>query len=773
MLAAKGRRSYEEALLNERAARRRSDFVGRAGQLLDAPPEPEAMLREIVRMAVPDLAELCIVDLVHDGALGETTAYATNPRTLEMLHDSRMRYPLDPEGPHPVAVVARTGRPHLQHEIGAERLRAFAVDEQHLKLMAGAGYATSLAVPLIARGRTIGVLSFMRFGGSAPYADGDIELAVEVARRAALALDNARLFAELRRTEGQLEAVLANLAAAVTVQAPDGTLVYVNQAAAEVMGCSSPEEVLSTPIAQLVDAFVILDEDGRPFDLRELPGRHALAGEESRPTLTQTVFKATGEVRWSVTKATPVRDEHGAVVLAVNIIEDVTDARLAERQQRFLSAASMLVSSSLDIDVTLDKVAGAAVPELADWCCVDVPDERGVVRRAALGAGDADRDALERMRDALSMDADDPGSPAHVLRTGRGVVIGDFDDAAALAWAGGDEERAAVLRASGTRSAMVVPMVAGDRAIGVVTLGTVAQRAAAGRGRAGAGRRARAPRRHRGGERAPARRRARTSPPRCSAACCRRGCPSCRASPSPRAFAPPGRRARWAATSTTSSASATHGWSWWATSPARGPAPPPSPRWRATRCAQRRCTSARRAPCWRASTRRWPPTPTAARSAPRCARASSPPTDGTLRVVLARGGHPPPFLISAAGGAETVGTPGPLLGAFDGGDWEESHFVVGAGDALVFYTDGVTDTRGEDGDVFGEERLSELLDGSAALDADEVASRIDDALQAFEHGHQRDDVALLVLRAGAGGDAPLAGVGALSGIRTAGRPPRP
>ena len=58
------------------------------------------------------------------------------------------RYPLDPGGPHPVAVVARTGRPHLQHEIGAERLRAFAVDEQHLKLMAGAGYATSLAVPL-------------------------------------------------------------------------------------------------------------------------------------------------------------------------------------------------------------------------------------------------------------------------------------------------------------------------------------------------------------------------------------------------------------------------------------------------------------------------------------------------------------------------------------------------------------------------------------------------------------------------------------------------
>ena len=107
----RGRRRYEEALVTERAARRRSDFVARAGELLEAPPEPEAMLREIVRMAVPYMAELCIVDLVHDGELGETTAYATDPRTLEMLYASRTRYPLDAGGPHPVAVAARTGPP--------------------------------------------------------------------------------------------------------------------------------------------------------------------------------------------------------------------------------------------------------------------------------------------------------------------------------------------------------------------------------------------------------------------------------------------------------------------------------------------------------------------------------------------------------------------------------------------------------------------------------------------------------------------------------------
>jgi PAS domain S-box-containing protein len=748
VLAAGGRRSYEEALASERAARRRSDFVGRAGELLEAPPEPEAMLREIVRMAVPYMADLCIVDLVNDGELGETTAFATDPRTLAMLYASRTRYPLDAGGPHPVAVVARTGRPHLQHEIGAERLRAFAVDDEHLRLMLGAGYATSLAVPLVARGRTIGVLSFMRFGGAPRYDDSDAELASEVARRAALALDNARLFAELRRTEGQLEAVLANLAAAVTVQAPDGSLVYVNQAAAEMMGCSSPDEMLATPPAELLEAFVVLDEDGRPYDLANLPGRDALAGRESRPALTHSIVKATGEERWSVTKATPVRDEHGAVVLAVNVIEDVTDARLAERQQRFLSAASMLVSSSLDIDVTLDKVASAAVPELADWCYVDMPDERGVVRRAAMGAGETDRDALERMRDALSMDADDPGSPAHVVRTGRPVLIGDFDESAARAWAGGDEERTATLWASGTRSAMVVPMTAGDRVIGVVTLGTSHSARRLGEAELALadelGRRA-----------GIAVENARLHAARSQIATTLQ-----RSLLPPRLPVVPGLTiaARFRAAGETSDVGGDFydlfgvGDAWMAiVGDVTGKGPGAATITSLARYTMRTAAMYERSPgavlarlnAALGADRERRPICTAV-----CARIESA-DDGTLLVTLARGGHPPPFLITAAGGAETVGIPGPLLGAFDGGTWEERHLVVSAGDALVFYTDGVTDTRGEGGELFGEERLSELLDGAAELDADEVASRIDEALQAFERGQQRDDVALLVLRAAA------------------------
>ena len=123
--------------------------------------------------------------------------------------------------------------------------------------------------------------------------------------------------------------------------------------------------------------------------------------------------------------------------------------------------------------------------------------------------------------------------------------------------------------------------------------------------------------------------------------------------------------------------------------------------------------------------------------------------DGTVRVAIACGGHPPPFLSRHGGGAEAVGAPGPLLGAFD-----ERHAgrgdlgALGAGDALVLYTDGVTDARGGRRAASASERLA-----AAARRAPRPRRRRDrrsrstTRCEAFEHGQQRDDVALLVLRA--------------------------
>jgi serine phosphatase RsbU (regulator of sigma subunit) len=148
-----------------------------------------------------------------------------------------------------------------------------------------------------------------------------------------------------------------------------------------------------------------------------------------------------------------------------------------------------------------------------------------------------------------------------------------------------------------------------------------------------------------------------------------------------------------------------------------------------------------------------------------CARIE-PAGEGRVAATVARGGHPPPYLVSAGGGARDVGTPGPLLGAFEDAAWEEQVVLASPGDALVFYTDGVTDTRGEGGELFGQERLAALLDSATALEADALASRIDRAVQAFERGQQRDDVAMLIVRAGAEETSALLGAAVAAGLAT-------
>ena len=199
----------------------------------------------------------------------------------------------------------------------------------------------------------------------------------------------------------------------------------------------------------------------------DLPGQRLLAGEDAPTLLTRSVVRETGRVYWLLTKATRLDD---AGTLAVNIIEDVTEAKTAERRQRFLADAGELLVASRDYEQTLQHVAALVVPTLADWCALDLVDETGDLQRVALVHHDPEKrrladDLHERYPPRLGTDQ----GLAAVLLDGRSMLVPEVTDDM-LAASARDEEHGRLLLELGMRSAMLVALRTHERIIGVLSL---------------------------------------------------------------------------------------------------------------------------------------------------------------------------------------------------------------------------------------------------------------------------------------------------------------
>ena len=187
--------------------RRAQDFLVAASRLLDSSLDPIETARTIVSTAVPELADLCLIDFRRpDGWLGDSVVAGANPEMAARLERIRREQPLDPAGEHPVAQVLRLNQPMVWRDLKApEVVDKVSQNSEHLQLMNDAGYNSAAVVPLVARGRTLGALSFLHAHGDMRYDQGDLEFLAELGERAALALDNARLYRERDRIAKNLQ----------------------------------------------------------------------------------------------------------------------------------------------------------------------------------------------------------------------------------------------------------------------------------------------------------------------------------------------------------------------------------------------------------------------------------------------------------------------------------------------------------------------------------------------------------------------------------------
>ena len=170
-------------------------FLAEAGETLSSSLNYRATLSSVANLAVPYLADWCLIDVLEeDGSLDRLALTHQDPEKIKLAHELERRYPPDPDAPRGVAQVLRTGRSELVPEIPEPLIDEAARDLEHREILQKLGLKSYMSVPLVARGRTLGAISLVSAESGRRYGPADLKLAEELARRAALAVDNARLY---------------------------------------------------------------------------------------------------------------------------------------------------------------------------------------------------------------------------------------------------------------------------------------------------------------------------------------------------------------------------------------------------------------------------------------------------------------------------------------------------------------------------------------------------------------------------------------------------
>jgi serine phosphatase RsbU (regulator of sigma subunit) len=184
----------QEALNEAHDAQDRLRFLLEASTLLATSLDYEKALKRLAGLATLRLADLCLID-VDDGQGVRRVAAVHRDATRQQLADQLERFAPRANGPHPAVRVMRTGVPERSKEMTPEFLRATTVNEEHFRLTQELGFLSFMCVPLVARDRVLGTITFLATRDSGRrFDEGDLALARDLAYRAALMVDNARLY---------------------------------------------------------------------------------------------------------------------------------------------------------------------------------------------------------------------------------------------------------------------------------------------------------------------------------------------------------------------------------------------------------------------------------------------------------------------------------------------------------------------------------------------------------------------------------------------------
>ena len=561
---------------------------------------------------------------------------------------------------------------------------------------------------------------------------------------------------ELRRLLDRAVAASSNGIIITGPNLPDAPIIYVNPAFERTTGYSR-DEVLGRNCRFLQKG------ERDQSAIQEL--RDAIkAGRECRVVLKN--YKKDGTLFWNELYVSPVHDEEDRLTNFVGVQNDVTDRKKIEEERDLLlareqlaradsvkarrrlsllaTAGTALASATLDHAATLQKISRLAVPELADWCLVDLVDEEGRVSQAAAAHADPEKEGLlKALAGCRQFGEDSPGSTARVLRTGHSTLVQKVPEN--IAEEIDDAEHRRLIRELRPRSVIAVPLLARGRTLGAMTLVSSD------------------PEKHYDDEDLSL---AENLAYRCALAVDNARlyrersfiARTLQQSILPRLPEVPGLEvgAEYLPVGEENEVGGDFydlievqdGGCLAVIGDVRGKGPVAAAVTALARYTIRAVALGSESPAIiLASLNEAMLRQISDYQFCTAACIHLRPENGGFSLTVARGGHPAPLLLRADGSVEEFGCPGKALGVFPDPGLEESTAQLEPGDALVLYTDGVIEARAPGGALFDHERLVRVLGALGGLDASSIVRKIRDAALEFQEGTQRDDLAIFVLRA--------------------------
>lgn len=338
-------------------AQNRTGFLAEAGRVLAGSLDYGQTLQHLAELVVPFLADWCEVDLIEeDQSLNPIALSHSDPSKRELARQLREQYP--PDADHPILRVLATREPVLEEDIPDAEWAARAQDEPHLRLLRQLGIRGRLTIPMVARGRSLGAISFVLGGPRHAFDPAAITLAQDLTHRAAAAVDNARLYHDAQRLNEELEQRVirrtAQLSAAnqqlerqvterkqaelrfrtLLESAPDsviianeqGVMVLVNSQTEEMFGYARAE-LLGQPLEMLMPARFRSQHVNHRSEFLRSPRQRAMGS--GLQLLAQHKDGREFPIEVSLS---PLRTEEGLLITAA--VRDITERQRAEEKVR-------------------------------------------------------------------------------------------------------------------------------------------------------------------------------------------------------------------------------------------------------------------------------------------------------------------------------------------------------------------------------------------------------------------------------------------------------